>query len=220
MWDGRCLKCCGSETAQVKEQPRSRGFWGPRPSGTPRAPGRFVADHDPSMQAQVERWGTEARRLLDSGREVAALEIYRRAADALPGAPWLQLRTGELARKLRQSQVAIHYLCRASEAFVRAGLAGRAIAPLRSAWSVARLGGHRSLPVFVDITRRLVQLQTQAGQLVDATVTVEYANDTLRRLGAPELPDPGVCSDWDPATDAAQETEVRAKPLAARRRAR
>jgi hypothetical protein len=75
--------------------------------GTLRAEGLGVTHQSKnSLQDQVERWGAEARKLAESGREVAALEVYRRAADALPGAPWLQHRTAELARKLRASNAA------------------------------------------------------------------------------------------------------------------
>lgn len=142
---------------------------------------------DSTLQEQVERWGADARRLAESGREVSALELYRKASDAVPGAPWLQLRTGELARKLRQNEQAIYYLVRAADAFLKAGLPKRAIAPLRSAWSVARQGIPRSLPLFLEVTHRLARLQMQVELRVDANVTLEYANDTLRRLGVPEL---------------------------------
>jgi len=154
-----------------------------------------VVERIQSLHEKVERWGAEARRLAESGREVSALELYRQASDAMPGAPWLQLRTGELARKLRQNEQAVHYLARAADAFVGAGFPKRAIAPLRSAWSVARQGVPRSVESFLDVTRRLARLQRELGFNADASVTVEYANDTLRRLGMPELSEQDVLSD-------------------------
>jgi hypothetical protein len=153
-----------------------------------------VVDRNPSVHEKVERWGAEARRLAEAGREVSALELYRKGADAMPGAPWLQLRTGELARKLRQNEQAVHYLIRAADAFVNAGFPKRAIAPLRSAWSVARQAAPRSLPSFIEVTQKLARLQKQLGFSADASVTIEYANDTMRRLGSPELSENDVLS--------------------------
>lgn len=139
------------------------------------------------MHAQVERWGAEAKRLADAGREVAALDLYRKASDAVPGAPWLQLRTAELARKLRQSDLAIAYFRRSASAFVSAGFEKRAIAPLRSAWATAKESVPRSAAVFIEISIELAQLQRQLGLPSDATVTIEYANDALRRAGLKEI---------------------------------
>lgn len=160
--------------------------------GMARALPELVADQNQSLQESVERWGAEARRLAESGREVSALDLYRKAADAMPGAPWLQLRTGELARKLRQNEQAIHYLIRAGDAFINAGFPKRAIAPLRSAWSVARQGVPRTLTLFLDVTHKLARLQKQLGFGADASVTFEYANDTLRRLNMDELSEADV----------------------------
>ena len=142
-----------------------------------------------SVQDQVERWGAEARRLAESGREAAALEIYLRAADALPGAPWLQHRTAELARKLRQYDVAISYFRRAAMAFVAAGFAKRAIAPLTSAWTLARAGLPSTGAVLPRVAEELSELLKSLGLATDASVTLEYTEDALRRAGLYVKPD-------------------------------
>ena len=45
------------------------------------------------LDAQIERWTNEAKKLVESGKDAAGLELYQRAADELAGAPWLQHRT-------------------------------------------------------------------------------------------------------------------------------
>ncbi len=142
-----------------------------------------------SVQDQVERWGAEARKLAESGREVAALEIYQRAADALPGAPWLQHRTAELARKLRQNDVAIAYFRRAAVAFVSAGFERRAIPPLTAAWTLARAGLPSTGVVLPRVAEELAELLRGLGLTTDASVTIEYTEDALRRVGLP-YPEP------------------------------
>jgi hypothetical protein len=148
-----------------------------------RAEGSLVTDAHSALQAQVERWGAEAKRLADSGREVAALDLYRKAADALPGAPWLQHRTAELARKLKRNDLAIVYFMRSADGFVKASFPKRAVAPLRAAWSVAREGMPRTSDQFIQISHDLARLQAGLGLAADASVTLDYANDALRRAG-------------------------------------
>jgi tetratricopeptide (TPR) repeat protein len=162
-----------------------------------------VVERSLSLHEKVERWGAEARKLAESGREVAALDLYRKAADAMPGAPWLQLRTGELSRKLRQNDQAVNYFVRAADAFLAAGFEKRAVPALRSAWSVARQGAPRSLDSFIQVTYKLARLQFELGLATDATVTVEYANDTLRRLGLSELDESDVLANARVAADRA-----------------
>ena len=70
-----------------------------------------------SVQEQAERWGAEAKRLADAGQELAAFELYRKAADALPGAPWLLHRTAEVARRIKRVDLAIEYFRRSATAF-------------------------------------------------------------------------------------------------------
>lgn len=138
-----------------------------------------------SVQDQVERWGAEARRLAEAGREAAALEVYQRAADALPGAPWLQHRTAELARKLRQNDAAISYFRRAAAAFVGAGFPKRAVAPLTAAWTLSRAGLPSTGAVLPEVARELSVLLESLGLATDASVTLEYTEDALRRAGLP-----------------------------------
>jgi hypothetical protein len=135
------------------------------------------------LETQVERWGAEAKRLADTGHTAEALELYQKASDALPGAPWLQLRTAELARKLKRGDVAIVYFRRAADGFSRAGFAKRALAPRRAAWSVAREGLPATQETFVAISLELAKLQAELGSATDAEFTIDHANDALRRSG-------------------------------------
>src|SRR5258708_9180389 len=89
-----------------------------------------------TIQARVEQLTDEAKKLSSQGKETAALETYRKAAELMPGAPWLQHRTAELARKLKQSDVAAHHYRRAGAAVLGAGFPKRALAPLRAAWAL------------------------------------------------------------------------------------
>ncbi len=136
-----------------------------------------------SIQDQVERWGAEAKRLAEAGREVAALDLYRKAADALPGAPWLQQRTAELARKLRQNDVAILYFRRSAAAFIGAGFDKRAVAPLRSAWTIARDGIPTFAGVLVEVSSELSEVLESVGLHTDAHTIVECTEDALRQAG-------------------------------------
>ena len=136
-----------------------------------------------SRQAQAERWGSEAKRLADSGRDVAAFDLYRKAADILPLAPWLQLRTGELARKLKKPELAINYFVRSGQAFIQAGFAKRSVAPIRQAWSVAREHLPGTETAFVDVARELVRVLKDQRFIADAEVLAEQTNDALRSCG-------------------------------------
>lgn len=136
----------------------------------------------------MEHWIADAKKLLESGKEPAALELYRRAADELPGAPWLQHRTAELSRKLKQDEVSIAYYRRAATAFQLAGFTKRAVAPLRSGWTLAidRLPG--TARTLVEIAPELMQLYRQLGFVADATLILERSNEVLRAQGFSELP--------------------------------
>lgn len=146
-----------------------------------------VNDTRERLQQQVEEWCAEAKRLGDCGRDADALAVYRQAADAMPGAPWLQQRTAELARKLHMSEVAIVHFRRAAAAFQTAGFQKRSFTPLRAAWTVARHALPDSTPLFVELSRELAELQTSLGLAADASVTLEYANEALRRAGVRDL---------------------------------
>ena len=139
------------------------------------------------LDAQVERWTAEAKKLAEAGKEGEALELYRRAADELPGAPWLQHRTAELARKLRQPDVAISYFRRAATAFQIADFVKRAVAPMRTAWSLAIDNLPGTSKVLVELALEL-QLHRRLGFAADATVTLERTNLALRTRGFSEIP--------------------------------
>jgi tetratricopeptide (TPR) repeat protein len=139
-----------------------------------------------TRQAQAERWGSEAKRLADSGRDVAAFDLYRKAADILPLAPWLQLRTGELARKLKKHDLAINYFIRSGQAFIQAGFAKRSVAPLRQAWTVAREQLPGTEESFIDVARELAQVLKDQRFIADAEVLVEQTNEALRNCGRPQ----------------------------------
>jgi hypothetical protein len=139
------------------------------------------------LEAQVERWTSEAKKLVEDGKDAAALELYRRAADELAGAPWLQHRTAELARKLKKSDVAIIYFRRAATAFQIADFAKRAVAPLRTAWSLAIDGLPATSKVLVELAVELMQLHRSLGFAADASVTFERTNTALRVRGFSEI---------------------------------
>lgn len=159
--------------------------------GTTRAD-RPVVNDDTARQrrqveAQVERWTAEAKKLAESGKEAAALDLYRRAADELPGAPWLQHRTAELARKLKKNDAAITYFRKAATAFQIADFSKRAVAPLRTAWSLAIDGLPGTSRLLVELAVELMQLHRRLGFAADATVTFERTNAALRTRGFSEI---------------------------------
>jgi tetratricopeptide (TPR) repeat protein len=140
-----------------------------------------------SIQEQAERWGAEAKRLADSGRDLAAFDLYRKAADALPGAPWLQHRTAEVARKLKRDELAIDYFRRAGSAFRKAGFDKRAVAPLRLAWCLARNSLALHGEQFLETAHDLSHLLGALGLTADAESTLEETQDALRRAGLSSL---------------------------------
>lgn len=181
--------------SKVRDSRRELPLSAPVPAkpglGTTPAQGTHVTD-DPVRQrrlleAQVERWTAEAKKLAESGKESEALELYRRAADELPGAPWLQHRTAELARKLKQHDAAITYFRRAATAFQIADFAKRAVAPLRTAWSLAIDSLPATSKVLVELALELMQLHRRLGFAADATVTLERTNAALRARGFSEI---------------------------------
>ena len=139
------------------------------------------------LEAQIERWTAEAKKLAVSGNEAGALELYCRAADELPGAPWLQHRTAELARKLKKNDAAINYFRRAATAFQIADFSKRAVTPLRTAWSLAIDGLPGTSKLLVELAVELMQLHRRLGFAADATVTFERTNTALRTRGFSEI---------------------------------
>ena len=139
------------------------------------------------LEAQVERWTAEAKKLAEGGKEAAALDLYRRAADELPGAPWLQHRTAELARKLKKNDAAIIYFRKAATAFQIADFSKRAVAPLRTAWSLAIDGLPGTSKLLIELAVELMQLHRRLGFAADAAVTFERTNAALRMRGFSEI---------------------------------
>jgi hypothetical protein len=139
-----------------------------------------------SIQAEVERLTAEAKKLNCTGREPEALEVYRVAADLMLGAPWLQQRTAELARKLRQPGVATLHYRRAAVAFVSAGFPKRALSPLRTAWALSVAALPANPEIFVALTLELSEVQRNLGVAGDAAVTVTSANRELDASGCSE----------------------------------
>lgn len=139
------------------------------------------------LEAQIERWTAEAKKRLEAGNEAGALELYCQAADELPGAPWLQHRTAELSRKLKKQELAIVYFRRAATAFQLANFAKRAVAPLRTAWTLAVEGLPGTSKQLVDVSLDLIQVHRRLGFAADATVTLERTNAALRGRGFSEL---------------------------------
>jgi hypothetical protein len=139
------------------------------------------------LETQVERWTADAKKLADAGKASAALDLYRQAADELPGAPWLQHRTAELARKLQQNDVAIAYYRQAATAFQIADFPKRAVAPLRTAWSLAIQGLPGTSKLLVLVAVELMHVYRQLGFAADATVTFERTNAALRSRGFSEI---------------------------------
>ena len=99
------------------------------------------------------------------------------------GAPWLQHRTAELARKLKQPEVAALHYRRAAAAFIRAGFPKRALAPLRTAWqlSIALLPGNAS--AFITISLELANVQRELGFAADAKLTLTNSEPRARNVG-------------------------------------
>jgi hypothetical protein len=140
-----------------------------------------------SREARVEDIIADAKKRLEAGEEAQALDLYRSAANELAGAPWLQHRTAELARRLKRHDVAIDYFRRAATAFQLAEFLKRAITPLRSAWTLAVEGLPGSSKALVEVATDLIQLQRRLGYAADATVTLERTNAALRARGFSEL---------------------------------
>ena len=137
-----------------------------------------------SVQQQVEALTVVAKKLSGEGKEAQALEAYKTAAGLMLGAPWLQHRTAELARKLKQPEVAALHYRRAAVAFIRAGFPKRALSPLRSAlqMSVARLPSSAS--AFITLSIELANVQRELGFVTDAKLTLSNADLALEASGS------------------------------------
>jgi tetratricopeptide (TPR) repeat protein len=139
-----------------------------------------------TIQAQVEQLTGEAKKLNSAGKEAQALETYRKAAELMPGAPWLQHRTAELARKLKQPDVAAQHYRRAGAAFIGAGFPKRALGPLRTAWAIRVAALPADANGFASLTLDLAELQKELGFPADAAVSIANANEALHAAGCAE----------------------------------
>ena len=140
----------------------------------------------PSVQTQVEALSAVAKKFSSEGKEAQALEAYKTASGLMPGAPWLQHRTAELARKLKQPEAAALHYRRAAAAFIGAGFPKRALGPLRTGWQmcIASLPGDPS--AFITVALELSNVQRELGFGEDAQLTVTNSNQALRASGSSE----------------------------------
>src|SRR4051812_27518426 len=104
----------------------------------------------------------------------------------MPGAPWLQHRTAELARKLKQPGVAAHHYRRAGAAFIGAGFPKRALGPLRNAWTLSVAALPSNPGAFISLTLDLVELQRDLGFGADGALSIANANEELQAAGCAE----------------------------------
>ncbi len=138
-----------------------------------------------SVQLQVEALTAVAKKLGIEGKQAQALEAYKTASGLMLGAPWLQQRTAELARKLRQPEVAVLHYRRAAAAFIRAGFPKRALAPLRTAWQLSiPLSGDAS--AFIALSVEFANVQRELGFAGDARLTLTNADLALETSGSAE----------------------------------
>ncbi len=157
-----------------------------------------------SVQSQVELLVAEAKKHNGAGDEAPALACYQQAATLMPGAPWLQHRTAEIARKLKQYELAAVHYRRAGAAFVAAGFPKRAVAPLRAAWQSSMVGLPAQSSAFIAVTLELAQVQRDLGFGPEAAMSLNSANQALRTSGSAdrmpaaaesEAPESGVKSE-------------------------
>jgi hypothetical protein len=136
-----------------------------------------------SVQEQVETLIAVAKKLTAEGNEAQALETYKTASGLMLGAPWLQHRTAELARKLKQPEVATLHYRRAAAAFIRAGFPKRALSPLRTAWQLSVPLLPKSASAFITVSLELANVQRELGFGADARTTLTNANLALEASG-------------------------------------
>ena len=159
-----------------------------------------------TIQEQVERLTSAAKKLSSTGKEAQALETYQQAAELMPGAPWLQFRTAELARKLKQPAVAAEHYQRTSTAFIRAGFLKRALGPLRGAWALRGAALPKDPSSFAALSVELAELQRALGLAADAVLSIASANDALQASGCTErVPTPTEMAQHAGVSPAARE---------------
>jgi len=137
-----------------------------------------------TVQEQVETLIAVAKKLTAEGHEAQALETYKTASGLMLGAPWLQHRTAELARKLKQPEVAALHYRRAAAAFIRAGFPKRALSPLRTGWQLSLPLLPKNASQFITISLELANVQRELGFGSDAKLTLTNANLALEASGS------------------------------------
>jgi len=167
---------------------------------------KLPAKSPDTVQAKVEQLTEVAKQQSRAGREADALETYRQAAELMAGAPWLQHRTAELARKLKNTELAIQHYRRAAAAFIGAGFPKRALSPLRTGFTLAVNELPKYPSVFVSLTLELAELQRALGFPADGALTISNANHVLTLTGCSER----VSSGLDSPAPASEENGARA----------
>ncbi|HEX2670866.1 MAG TPA: hypothetical protein VHM25_08340 [Polyangiaceae bacterium] len=125
-----------------------------------------------------------AKKLTAQGNEAQALETYKTASGLMLGAPWLQHRTAELARKLKQPEAATLHYRRAAAAFIRAGFPKRALSPLRTAWQLSLPLLPQAASPFITLSLELANVQRELGFAAEAKTTLTNANVALEASGS------------------------------------
>jgi hypothetical protein len=137
-------------------------------------------------RAAAERLKAEAQALVTAGKLTAALEVYGRAAEVSPSDAWLHHAAGELARKLRQEQLAAMYFRKAGAAFMATGFNRYALPALRNSWLLFRTGLPKTAHLYREVTCELAAVQRELGFETEAVMTEELGCDALEATGASE----------------------------------
>jgi hypothetical protein len=130
---------------------------------------------------------TQAQALVSAGKLTAALEAYGRAAETLSNDAWLHHAAGELAKKLKQNELAAVYFRRAGAAFMATGFNRYALPAFRNSWVLYRTGLPASSRAYREVTRELAAVQRELGFETDATVTEELASSALEGSAPSDL---------------------------------
>jgi hypothetical protein len=139
-----------------------------------------------SDRASGEKLKMEAQTLATAGKLTAALEAYGRAAEALPSDAWLHHAAGELARKLKQDELAAMYLRKAGAAFMATGFSRYALPSLRSSWLLFRTGLPANAAAYREVTHELAAVQRELGFETDAAMTEELGQEALEGIATNE----------------------------------
>jgi hypothetical protein len=133
-----------------------------------------------------EKMKTEAQALVSAGKLTAALELYGRAAELLSNDAWLHHAAGELAKKLKQEELAAMHFRRSGAAFMASGFSRYALPALRSSWLLLRNGLPATAGAYREVTHELAAVQRELGFLTDARMTEQLVSDALDGMGAAE----------------------------------